>query len=162
MNVNTLADTFPPLLVDGVVADNDPLKYFIGGTVLQRPALTMIGSVVYGGFGGHCDLFNYTGQVVGVDVNLQEVVTNFVTESGPLAPQSNVWNENLGGGQGGIWMSGMALSTDGERLFWVSGNGDGHENVDAPASGSSGCRTLGEACVCVLVRIYELGVLMGS
>lgn len=151
VDINTLADTFPPLLVDGVPADNDPLKYFIGGTVLQRPALTMIGSVVYGGFGGHCDLFNYTGQVVGVDVNLVQVVTNFAVEAGPLVPQTNVWNENLGGGQGGIWMSGMALSTDGERLFWVSGNGDGHQNVDAPASGSSGCQTLGEACVCVLV-----------
>ncbi|CAD6594301.1 MAG: hypothetical protein ASARMPREDX12_008599 [Alectoria sarmentosa] len=147
VDINTLADTFTPLLVDGVVADNDPLKYFVGGTVLQRPALTMIGSVVYGGFGGHCDLFNYTGQVVGVDINLQTVVTNFVTEAGPLVPQTNVWNENLGGGQGGIWMSGMALSTDGERLFWVSGNGDGHQNVDASASGSSGCQTLGEACV---------------
>ncbi len=44
-------------------------------------------------------------------------------------------------------MSGMALSTDGERLFFVSGNnGQGHENNGAPASGSSGCRTL-EACV---------------
>ena len=45
-------------------------------------------------------------------------------------------------------MSGMALSTDGQRLFFVSGNGDGHENAGTPASGGSGCRTLGEACVC--------------
>ena len=45
-------------------------------------------------------------------------------------------------------MSGMALATDGaNRLFWVSGNGDGHENQGTPASGSSGCKTLGEAAV---------------
>jgi len=37
VNVNTLADVFPPVLVDGSVADNDPRKYFIGGIVLQRP-----------------------------------------------------------------------------------------------------------------------------
>jgi hypothetical protein len=37
VNINTLADVFPPVLIDGTVADNDPLKYFIGGVVLQRP-----------------------------------------------------------------------------------------------------------------------------
>ncbi len=113
--------------------------------------MAQIGSVVYGTFGGHCDLFNYSGLVVGVDVNLKQVATNFATESGPLVAQTNRWDENGGGGEGGIWMSGMALSTDGKRLFFVSGNnGQGHENNGAPASGSSGCRTLGEACVCMV------------
>ena len=37
VNINTLADVFPPILIDGAVADNDPRKYFIGGIVLQRP-----------------------------------------------------------------------------------------------------------------------------
>ena len=150
VDINTLQDTFSPLLVDGVAADNDPRKYFVGGTVLQRPSLTKVGSVVYGAFGGHCDLFNYTGSVVGIDINQKQVVTNFAMEAGPLVPQSNIWNQNGGGGEGGVWMSGAALSTDGQRLFLVSGNGLGHENTDAPAPGSSGCRTLGEACVCVL------------
>ncbi|KAL9004129.1 MAG: hypothetical protein Q9180_009860, partial [Flavoplaca navasiana] len=40
-----------PVLVDGNNADNDPERYFIGGTVLQRPSLTIIGSRVYGTFG---------------------------------------------------------------------------------------------------------------
>ncbi|KAL8855001.1 MAG: hypothetical protein Q9221_000197 [Calogaya cf. arnoldii] len=148
VNVNTLEDVFPPVLIDGSQSDNAPAKYFVGGVVLQRTALTQIGSVVYGGFGGHCDLFNYTGIVLGVDVNQKKVVTNFAVESGPLVPQTNVWNQNGGGGLGGVWMSGMALSTDGaNRLFWVSGNGVGHENQGVPASGSSGCNTLGEAAV---------------
>lgn len=86
--------------------------------------------------------------MIGVDINQQKVVTNFATESGPLVPQTNNWNENGGGGEGGIWMSGMGLATDGaNRLFWVSGNGVGHENQGTPASGSSGCKTLGEAAV---------------
>ncbi|KAL8670348.1 MAG: hypothetical protein Q9168_005106 [Polycauliona sp. 1 TL-2023] len=148
VNVNTLEDAFPPVLVDGSQSDNAPAKYFVGGVVLQRTALTQIGSVVYGGFGGHCDLFNYTGVIVGVDVNQGKTVTNFAVESGPLVPQTNVWNQNGGGGEGGVWMSGMALATDGaNRLFWVSGNGVGHENQGVPASGSSGCKTLGEAAV---------------
>ncbi|KAI4184624.1 MAG: hypothetical protein L6R41_004620, partial [Letrouitia leprolyta] len=145
VNVNTLADVFPPILIDGSPSDNAPAKYFVGGVILQRPSLTQIGSVVYGGFGGHCDLFNYTGLVIGVDVNQKKIVANFATESGPLVPQTNVWNQNGGGGEGGIWQSGMALATDGaRRIFWVSGNGVGHENQGVPASGSSGCKTLGE------------------
>ena len=147
-------------MVDGVSADNDPRKYFVGGPVFQRPSLIKVGPAVYGAFGGHCDLFNYTGQVVGIDVNQQVVVTNFAVESGPLVAQSNVWNQNGGGGEGGIWMSGAALSVDGQRLFFVTGNnGQGHKNGDASALGGSGCRTLGEACVGVLFWTCELSML---
>lgn len=61
VDVKTLAPIAGyPIVVDGSVADNDPRKYFIGGVILQRPSLLQIGSVVYAGFGGHCDLFNYT------------------------------------------------------------------------------------------------------
>lgn len=52
VNVNTLEDVFPPILIDGSQSDNAPAKYFVGGVILQRPSLTQIGSVVYGGFGG--------------------------------------------------------------------------------------------------------------
>ena len=150
VDINTLQDVPGfPVLVDGAVADNDPRKYFVGGIVLQRPSLVQIGSVVYGAFGGHCDLFNYTGAVVGVDVNTKKVVSQFVTEAGPLVPQTNNWSDNGGGGEGGIWMAGMGLSSDGNRLFFVSGNGIGRQNSGIPALGSSGCKTLGEAAVCV-------------
>ncbi|KAH7403338.1 hypothetical protein BKA64DRAFT_706835 [Cadophora sp. MPI-SDFR-AT-0126] len=147
VNINTLADVYPPVLIDGSVADNDPRKYFHGGVILQRPSLTQIGSVVYGAFGGHCDLFNYTGIVIGVDVNKAKIVTQFAVESGPLTAQTNNLLQGGGGGEAGIWMSGMSPATDGQRLFVVSGNGVGHENFGAPASGSSGCRTLGESAI---------------
>lgn len=96
---------------------------------------------------------------MGVDVTTQKVVTQFVTEAGPLVPQTNVWNQDAGGGQGGIWMAGMALSSDGNRLFFVTGNGNGHQNTGVPASGSSGCQTLGEAIVSA--ARFELFVQMG-
>ncbi|KAI7470730.1 WSC-domain-containing protein [Hortaea werneckii] len=136
-----------PILVDGSPADNDPRKYFIGGTILQRPSLLQVGSVIYAGFGGHCDLFNYTGTVLGVDVNQKKLVANWVVESGPNSRFSTDWLDNAAGGQGGIWQAGMGLASDGNRLFFATGNGASGGNQGTPASGQSGCRTLGEAVV---------------
>lgn len=147
VNVNTLADVFSPILIDGSVAQNDPRRYFVGGVILQRPSLTQIGTVVYGAFGGHCDLFNYTGVVIGIDINKAEIVTHYAMESGSLVTPSDVLLQNGGGGQAGIWMSGMGLASDGQRLFFVTGNGDGHQNNGPPASGSSNLQTLGEAAI---------------
>lgn len=84
---------------------------------------------------------------MGIDVRKKQIVTSWASEAGPLVPQTNAWDENGGGGEGGIWMSGMAMATDGNRLFFVTGNGDGHQNNGVPATGRSGCQTLGEAVV---------------
>jgi hypothetical protein len=46
-----------PTLIQGP-ASNDPTKYFIGGEILQRPGLGMIGDSIIAGFGGHCDSMN--------------------------------------------------------------------------------------------------------
>ena len=118
-----MADVYPPVLIDGAVADNDPAKYFVGGVILQRPSLLQVGNIVYGAFGGHCDLFNYTGVIVGVDITAAKVVTQFAMESGPLAEQTNALLTNGAGGEAGIWMSGMGIASDGDRLFVVTGNG---------------------------------------
>lgn len=148
VNINTLQDVPGyPILIDGAVADNDDQKYFVGGIILQRPSLTQIGNMVYGGFGGHCDLFNYTGLVVGIDVAQKKITTQFAMMAGPLAPQSNQWDLNGSGGQAGIWMSGMGLSSDGSRIFMVTGNGAAHENQGTPSAGTNLCQTLGEAVV---------------
>ena len=149
IDINTLEDKPGfPILIDGSIADNDHRRYFIGGIALQRPSLLQIGNVVYGAFGSHCDQYNYTGQVIGVDVVQKQVVTNFATQSGPTTAFTTDWTQNLGGGGAGIWQSGAGLATDdGSRLFFATGNGEGHENNGVPASGSSGCRTLGEAAI---------------
>ncbi|KAL9609724.1 MAG: hypothetical protein Q9167_005532 [Letrouitia subvulpina] len=134
-----------PILIDGHNADNDPTRYFIGGTVLQRPSLALVDGVVYGTFGGHCDLFNYTGMVVGISTAPGKGVTGmFAMESSPYAPPvvSDIFVQQ--GGKAGIWMSGMAPATDGSRIFVVTGNGMGHENKDTPASGRSKLSTLDE------------------
>jgi hypothetical protein len=58
LHLPDLAVVFPPVLIQGA-ASNDPTKYFIGGEILQRPGLAMIGDSIIAGFGGHCDSMNY-------------------------------------------------------------------------------------------------------
>jgi hypothetical protein len=62
----------------GGPAANDPMRYFLGGTVLQRPGLTSIGDSIIAGFGGHCDGFNFTGMLVAVSKTSGKGVTNVI------------------------------------------------------------------------------------
>ena len=148
-----------PVLIDGHNADNDPTRYFIGGTVLQRPSVTLIGGNVYGAFGGHCDLFNYTGYVTGVSTTAGVGVTSmFAMEAAPGAPPVDLDIMDQKGGKAGIWMSGMAPATDGNRMFIVTGNGEGHENKDTPASGRSPLSTLDETVANLAVNGGKLSL----
>lgn len=136
------------MLIDGHNADNDPTRYFVGGTVLQRPALTLIGSVVYGGFGGHCDKYNYTGLIVGVSTQPNVgVVTMYAMETSPYSapPVTDINIET--GGKAGVWMGGFGLASDGARLFFSTGNGQGHQNQGNPSSGRILLSTLDECVV---------------
>ncbi|KAK2626478.1 hypothetical protein QTJ16_003653 [Diplocarpon rosae] len=139
IDVQTLQDKPGfPVLIDGHNADNDPTRYFIGGTVLQRPALAIVNGVVLGGFGGHCDLFNYTGMIVAVSTTPGVGVTSlFAMESGPAAPpiQGDIMVEKGGG---------MGFAVDGDRIFLATGNGQGHANGDVSASGRQPLSTLDE------------------
>jgi iron transport multicopper oxidase len=98
----------------------------------------MMNGVVVGAFGGHCDLFNYTGMLVAVSTtpyvgmspisrtreksSLHLGVTSiFAMESSPGAPAvvSDITVQQ--GGKAGIWAGGMGLATDGNRLFAATG-----------------------------------------
>lgn len=151
IDVNTLTDVYPPVNVNGGPADNDPNKgiYFTGGIQLQRTSLSLINGAVFAGFGGHCDLFNFTGWVVGVDAPTGKVFTRFATEVGPFAPAQDGTNDYIGGGgSSGIWQSGMSLTSDsGNRLFFVTGNDNAHANIEQAAAGRAFLGTLGEAIV---------------
>ncbi|KAJ9158479.1 WSC-domain-containing protein [Coniochaeta hoffmannii] len=135
-----------PVLIDGHNADNDPTRYFVGGTVLQRPSLTSLNGVVVAAFGGHCDLFNYTGMLVSVSKTPGVgVVSMFAMEASPGAPTPQPLDLTVqNGGKAGIWQSGMGLATDGSRIFAVTGNGQGHANGNIPASGRLPLTTLDE------------------
>ncbi|RDW79993.1 hypothetical protein BP6252_04631 [Coleophoma cylindrospora] len=147
VDINTLNDKPGfPILIDGHNADNDPTRYFIGGTVLQRPSLTLINGAVIGGFGGHCDLFNYTGMLVSVSTTPNVgVLSMFAMESSPGAPTPQPLDiQNQNGGKAGIWQAGMGLATDKSRFFLATGNGQGHANGDVAASGRTPLSTLDE------------------
>ncbi|TGO42411.1 hypothetical protein BHYA_0009g00880 [Botrytis hyacinthi] len=79
-------------------------RYFPGGTVLQRPSVTFIDDVVIGAFGGHLELFNYTGRLVEVSATSGIGVTSiFAMELSP-SDQPVVTDFNTQeGGKAGIW-----------------------------------------------------------
>ncbi|KAF8855141.1 hypothetical protein BDZ45DRAFT_676433 [Acephala macrosclerotiorum] len=118
-----------PVIIDGHNANNDPTRYFIGGTVLNRPGLAMFGNTIVGGFGGHCDNFNYTGMLVSVSKTGGVGVTNIqAMEASPGAPSPQTLDITVqGGGKAGIWQSGMGLAADtsANRVFFVTGNARG-------------------------------------
>jgi hypothetical protein len=66
-----------PVTVQGP-SSNDPTRYFVGGTVLQRPGLASIGDSIIAGFGGHCDGFNFTGMLVAVSKTSGTGITNII------------------------------------------------------------------------------------
>src|SRR5438270_13651771 len=77
-----------PVTIGGP-ASNDPTRYFIGGTVLQRPGLTSIGDSIVAGFGGHCDSFNYTGMLVAVSKTSGTGVTDLMAMEAAPGEQSH-------------------------------------------------------------------------
>jgi hypothetical protein len=88
--------------------------------VTFNQSMTLINGVVYGGFSGHCDMYNYTGMAIGVSTTTKKIVSAFAMEAGPGTKHES-WSVFGGGGQTGIWMSGMAPATLGDgRMFFVT------------------------------------------
>lgn len=146
-----------PLFVDDVPADNDLRKIFLGGLVLQRPSLLAVGDVIYAGFGGLCDSFNYTGTLVAININTR-VINRWVTQGGPASPWTSDWTKWHGGGAGGIWQSGMGLASDGQDAYFSIANG-GTTDANAsstPIQGKSHQNTLSESTV--RVSLNDSGV----
>lgn len=77
--------------------------------------------------------------------HLEDNCGELVVEAGPQAPFNTDWTKY--GGGAGIWQSGLGLASDGPRIFFVTGSGQGHEDQGLSATGQSGCRTLGESAI---------------
>jgi hypothetical protein len=137
-----------PTNIQGTPADNDNTRWFTGGTHLQRPSLNLVNGVVFAGFGGHCDQYNFTGWLVGMSASSGKLLTAYVTSGGAAAPPQD-GTFNGGGGGSGIWMAGSAIASDqAGRVFFVTGNAYKVEvNQNQPASGRLHLDTLSEAVV---------------
>ncbi|KUJ17722.1 FAD/NAD(P)-binding domain-containing protein [Mollisia scopiformis] len=141
-----------PTNIQGFMADNDNTRHFTGGDHLQRTGLNMINGIVYAGFGAHCDLFNYTGWVIGMST-AGKYVTGYATFGGAGTPaEDGTWSG--GGGAAGIWMAGSALASDNTgRLFFATGNGRGTGvNQVAAAPGHVHLDTLAECIVNLMLN----------
>ncbi|EFQ31337.1 WSC domain-containing protein [Colletotrichum graminicola] len=138
-----------PVLIDGMNADNDPARYFVGGVALQRPSLTELNGHIVAAFGSHCGRWNYTGYLISVSKTPGVgPVSMWATEAAPGAPNPQPLDlATETGGKAGIWQSGMGLPTIGNNIFFVTGNGQGHANGNVPASGRLPMSTLDECIV---------------
>ncbi|KAF2847767.1 hypothetical protein T440DRAFT_455862 [Plenodomus tracheiphilus IPT5] len=136
--LDTLLDLYKfPLFIDDVPVDNDERKMFLGGLVLQRPALLLLGDVLYAGFGGMCDAFNYTGSIVAVNLSTRSIY-RFSTSAGPTSPYTPDWTSWHGGGAAGIWQAGMGLSSNGHDVFFTVDNGFGSTATNISTASQSG------------------------
>jgi hypothetical protein len=91
---------------------------------LNRPALLLVGNVLYVAFGGHCDVGPYHGWVFAYDVSNPAapkklaVICTTPNGKGPL------FNGEPVEGWGGIWMSGEGPAADeAGNVYVVTGNG---------------------------------------
>ncbi|KAI5803029.1 hypothetical protein EDC01DRAFT_627840 [Geopyxis carbonaria] len=126
-----------PSLIDGP-AHNDPIRYFTGGLLLQRPSIRLINGIVYGGFGGGCGAFNQTG----INASSGKLVALWASQTGPLAPSVDTGFYS-GGGGGSIWQASMGFVSDrSDRFFLVTSDGKVFNSSMKPTIGKNPPRIL--------------------
>jgi hypothetical protein len=128
LDITTGADKVTPMLVAASVqgngnGGNGTTVPWVATQQLQRPALTLLNGVLYVAYSGYADVDPYHGWILGFNpTNLQLVSVLNTTPN--LLPGGT---ENTDGGQageGGIWMTGAGLASDGTNMFLMTGNGD--------------------------------------
>ncbi|KAJ3023178.1 UNVERIFIED_CONTAM: hypothetical protein HDU68_008744 [Siphonaria sp. JEL0065] len=97
-------------------AENNPFLVFDPNLTYQRPALLLENGIVYGTFGGHCDLAQgWAGWLIGVDTRTAKITTAWSAQGG---------SNNFGNGGGAIWMSGAGPALDeAGNLYLTTGTG---------------------------------------
>ena len=127
-----------PVEIQGT-PNNSPGVPFNDNYAMQRPALLLLGGVVYMGFASDCDLTPYRGIVVGVSESTASITTMWSDESG-VGTDAN--------SQAGIWQSGGGLVSDGpNQILLATGNG-----IAPPASpGDTPPSTLSESVIRLVV-----------
>jgi hypothetical protein len=103
-----------PVVIQGYVAGTAPdarngMLAFFAGNLLQRPALALVGSSVYIGFGTMSDKFAYHGWLFAYNkTSLQQQAILCTTPNGT---------------KGGIWMSGRGIASDSNGIYFMIGDG---------------------------------------
>jgi Abnormal spindle-like microcephaly-assoc'd, ASPM-SPD-2-Hydin/PQQ-like domain len=118
-----------PVQLSGA-ADNDSSLMFGAQHEDQRAGLLLMDGVVYAGFGSLCDTSPFEGWVFGVST------------SGQIKAR---WASVTSGDGGGVWQSGVGLSSDGSgSILLTTGNGGA---PSAPAPGTFPPASCGECAI---------------
>ena len=123
-----LQKTTPTLVaasVEGNAVDN------VGGTIsfqatqqLQRSALTLLNGTLYVAYAGYADTDPYHGWVLGFNASTLQLTSVLNTTPNHPAPADPFQSE-----EGGIWQAGNGFTSDGTRLYVMTGNGDFQTSV---------------------------------
>ncbi len=89
-------------------------------TQLNRPGLLLENGTVYLAFASHCDFGPYHGWILG-----------YSYANGAFT-QTHVFNVSPNGSDGGIWQSGIGLSSDGSSIYFAAGNGSTNPSSTPP------------------------------
>ncbi|KAJ3354163.1 hypothetical protein HDU83_005769 [Entophlyctis luteolus] len=92
-------------------SENNPTLKFDPQLTYQRPALLLHNGIVYGAFGGHCDLDQgWSGWFIGVDPRTGRVTTSWSTQGQAV----------FANGGGAIWMSGAGPAVDEDGNIYIT------------------------------------------
>ena len=105
-----------PVVLDNLPASNQPALRFDPTHQQQRPGLLLMGGRVFASFASSCDIDPYQGWIASVATSGSPSPLMWTAESSATDTQPNA--------EGGIWMSGGGLMSDGAgRMFFSTGNG---------------------------------------
>jgi uncharacterized repeat protein (TIGR03806 family) len=94
---------------------------------LQRPAMTLVGGILFVVFTGYADTDPYHGWVLGYEASTLRQFTNYIFNTSPNSTIA-VWGPNAG--ECGIWMAGNGLCVDANtNLYFEVGNGPFNANT---------------------------------
>jgi hypothetical protein len=115
LDLATGADRLPAVTVaakyPGMGANNDGTNVvFDPAQYKERCGLLLLGGVIYTAWASHCDVWPYTGWIIGYDEH--------------TLAQTSVLNITPNGSEAAIWMSGAGLAADAaSNIYFLAGNG---------------------------------------
>jgi hypothetical protein len=120
MDLITLADDVAPVTVAAAHTLTDGTTFSFDATYQrQRPALLLLDGAIYAGFGSFCDFAaNYSrGWVLGWHAeNLKPFANSELNDTQASSPTDFFLSS--------VWMSGFGLATNGQTLYFSTGNSD--------------------------------------
>ncbi len=141
LNITTGAEQpYSPVLVtasvpgNGVDATNGVVK-FNPSNQMNRPAMTLVGGMLYVSYGSYGDTDPYHGWVIGFNATNLQQLTNYVFASTPNATTGAF---GVNAGEGALWMGGDGLCVDASsNLYFETANGSFSANTNGGDYGDS-------------------------